>query len=192
MRCPIVCSVLTNVRFKAGAVGRIFARSSNTTQNMKKTIWLFVFGSLAILFACQSDSGVQEIKSGPNADLVRNPVSANMPLDTNQLARISYEAPIYEFGTVKEGEIVEHTFKFTNTGKIPLVIQKARSSCGCTVPEWPQEPIPPGGTGVITAKFNTESKTGLQSKQIRVTANTYPNETKVELKGMVEPVKSQK
>ncbi|MBL7805193.1 MAG: DUF1573 domain-containing protein [Saprospiraceae bacterium] len=159
---------------------------------MKKTIWLFVFGSLAILFACQSDSGVQEIKSGPNADLVRNPVSANMPLDTNQLARISYEAPIYEFGTVKEGEIVEHTFKFTNTGKIPLVIQKARSSCGCTVPEWPQEPIPPGGTGVITAKFNTESKTGLQSKQIRVTANTYPNETKVELKGMVEPVKSQK
>ncbi|HAD11713.1 MAG TPA: DUF1573 domain-containing protein, partial [Saprospirales bacterium] len=64
-----------------------------------------------------------------------------------------------------------------------------RSSCGCTVPEWPEEPIPPGGTGEIKAKFDTEGKMKEQKKTITVTANTYPNETKIMLKGMVTPVK---
>ncbi|MDX1913112.1 MAG: DUF1573 domain-containing protein [Saprospiraceae bacterium] len=141
--------------------------------------------------ACKNDQGgVQEIKSGgPNSDLVRNPVTANMPTDTNQLARITFEQPEFDFGTVNEGAIVEHTFKFVNTGKIPLTILKARSSCGCTVPEWPEEPIPPGGIGEIKAKFNTEGKLREQKKAITVTANTYPNDTKVTLKGIVNPVK---
>lgn len=141
--------------------------------------------------ACKNDNGgVQEIKGGgPNSELVRNPVTANLPADTNQLARITFEQPEYDFGTVNEGAIVEHTFKFVNTGKIPLTILKARSSCGCTVPEWPEEPIPPGGIGEIKAKFNTEGKLREQKKAITVTANTYPNDTKVTLKGIVNPVK---
>ncbi|HNE29946.1 MAG: DUF1573 domain-containing protein [Saprospiraceae bacterium] len=157
---------------------------------MKITYRILIFSSLAFFIACQNDSGVQEIKSGPNADLIRNPASANQPLDTNQLARITYQEPEFNFGEAREGDIVEHKFRFTNTGKVPLIIQKARSTCGCTIPEWPQEPIPPGGSGEITAKFNTEGKSGDQTKQIRVTANTYPNETKVALSGKVIPTKS--
>ncbi len=156
---------------------------------MKNTFGIFIFSGLSLLFACQNDGGVQEIKSGPNADLIRNPASANQPLDTNQLARITYEEPEFNFGETNEGSVVEHKFKFRNTGNVPLVIQKARSTCGCTIPEWPEDPIPPGGTGEITAKFNTEGKPGEQKKQIRVTANTYPNETKVVLYGLVRPVK---
>lgn len=157
---------------------------------MKKTLFISLMIALACA-ACKNDSGaVQEIRpGGPNSDLVRNPATANFPTDTNQLARITFEQPEYEFGTVNEGTIVEHTFKFTNTGKVPLTIMKARSSCGCTVPEWPEEPIPPGGTGEIKAKFNTEAKTGNQEKRITVTANTYPNDTKVLLKGIVNPAK---
>jgi len=121
--------------------------------------------------------------------MIRNPATANMPTDTNQLARIIFEQPEFLFGTVNEGDMVEHVFKFTNTGTIPLTILKCRSSCGCTVPEWPEEPIPPGGTGEIKAKFNTEGKMNDQKKSITVTANTYPNESKVVLKGFVTPVK---
>jgi len=141
--------------------------------------------------SCKNESGgVQEIRGGgPNSELVRNPATANMPTDTNQLARITFDEPEFDFGTVNEGEIVEHTFKFTNTGKVPLTVLRARSSCGCTIPEWPEEPIPPGGTGVIKAKFDTVGKIRDQKKSITVTANTYPNDSKVVLKGVVTPVK---
>lgn len=158
---------------------------------MRMTFLIPVAGML-LWVACQNDSnseGVQEIRNanGPNASLVRNPVNADGSLDTNALARIKFEEPIHDFGTVNEGDIVEHRFKFKNTGKVALSILDAKSSCGCTVPEWPEDPIPPGGTGEIVAKFNTDMKPNKQKKTITVTANTYPNETKVSLMGMVTP-----
>ncbi len=157
---------------------------------MKNSLFLLLVIALSWT-SCKNDSAsVQEIRGGgPNSELIRNPATANMPTDTNHLARITFEQPEFDFGTVNEGAVVEHTFKFTNTGKVPLTILKCRSSCGCTVPEWPEEPIPPGGTGEIKAKFNTEGKTQEQKKSITVTANTYPNESKVMLKGMVNAVK---
>lgn len=160
---------------------------------MKNTIILCLAAALGWA-ACQNDKpgeGTQENKPGGSsvADMVRNPVSANQPLDSNQLARITFEETEFDFGEVNEGDIVEHKFKFTNTGKVPLTILKARSSCGCTVPEYSDEPIPPGGRGEITAKFNTTNKIDLQKKLIYVTANTYPNETSVMLKGIVKAVK---
>lgn len=156
---------------------------------MKKSLFFFLSASLAWV-ACKNDtSGVQQVASGPNADLVRNPVSASQPADTSQLARITYTETEFDFGEVNEGDVVEHKFKFTNTGKVPLTILKARSSCGCTIPEYPEEPIPPGGTGEINAKFNTEGKHNEQKKIIHITANTYPSETSVMLKGFVHPVK---
>jgi hypothetical protein len=140
------------------------------------------------LFACNNDpeNKVQELRGGANADLIRNPISADSPLDTNQVAKITFETTEYNFGTIDEGDVVEHSYKFTNTGKVPLTILSARSSCGCTTPEWPKEPIPPGGTGEILAKFNSEGRIGEQSKLVIVTANTYPNETTVKLKGVVK------
>ena len=146
---------------------------------------------LALIFAgCANDdsNGVKAIRSegGPNAALIRNPATADMPLDTNQLAKIVFEEDEFDFGTIKKGDIVEDKYKFTNTGKVPLLILNARSSCGCTTPAWPEDPIPPGGTGEITAKFNSDGRTGDQKKLIMVTANTYPNETRVKLQAHVE------
>lgn len=158
---------------------------------MKNIIFLLTLSPLVWL-GCKGDGAdsVREIRGGgdgPNSSLIRNPVTADLPLDTNKLARITYEKDTYNFGEVLEGTIVEHTFKFTNTGKVPLTILNARSSCGCTIPEWPKEQISPGQSGVITAKFNTEGKGQEQHKWIYVTANTYPNETKVLLEGVVKP-----
>ena len=59
----------------------------------------------------------------------------------------------FDFGTINEGDVVEHVFKFTNTSDKPLTISNARGSCGCTVPEWPREPIAPGEDGEIKVKF---------------------------------------
>jgi Protein of unknown function (DUF1573) len=158
---------------------------------MKNGLFLLIVISIA-LGACKNDSGAQRIGDGPNSDMINNPATAGEPVDTNLLARISFEIPEFDFGTVNEGDIVTHAFKFTNTGKVPLTILKARSSCGCTIPEWPEDPIPPGGTGEINAKFNTDGKMNNQTKIITVTANTYPNETRVKLKGIVTPTKDDK
>ncbi len=158
---------------------------------MKTRFFTLLLGIMG-WWACKSDhtSGVREIRSsGPNSELIRNPISADMPLDTNALARIIFDAPEYDFGEVQEGDVVEHTFVFRNEGKVPLSILNARSSCGCTVPDWPKDPIPPGGTGEIKARFNTEGKTNEQKKIIVVTANTYPNEVSVILKGRVKPAR---
>lgn len=157
---------------------------------MKNSLFIFIVSILA-LGACKNDnSGVQRIEEGgTNSDMIHNPATADMPTDTNQLARMVFDEPEFDFGTVKEGEIVKHIFKFTNVGKVPLTVLKARSTCGCTIPEWSEEPIPPGGKGEIIAKFNTEGKSNNQVKMITVTANTYPNESKVKLSGVVTPNK---
>jgi hypothetical protein len=98
---------------------------------------------------------------------------------------IRYDGERFDFGVADEGEVVKHTFKFTNVGKDPLLINNAKGSCGCTVPTWPKEAIPPGGTGEIKVEFNTKGKPGMQSKRVTVTANTNPTETFLEIKGEV-------
>lgn len=93
----------------------------------------------------------------------------------------------YEFGTIKQGDKVEHVFKFKNTGTNPLVIRSAKGSCGCTVPEYSKEPLAPGKTGEMKVIFNSAGKMGQQSKPVTIMANTTPETTRVTLKGMVEP-----
>ncbi|MBK7939706.1 MAG: DUF1573 domain-containing protein [Lewinellaceae bacterium] len=153
-----------------------------------KNVFLFCLLALFSWGACKNDNsrGEQDIRGGNTADLVRNPATAGQSTDTTQLARITYDESTFDFGEAVEGEVVVHKFKFTNTGKVPLTILKARSSCGCTIPEYPEEPVPPGAGGEITARFNTEGKHDLQKKLIYITANTYPGESSVMLKGIVK------
>lgn len=93
----------------------------------------------------------------------------------------------HDFGTIKEGDVVSHVFKFTNTGEAPLVIENATASCGCTVPTWTREPVPVGAEGQLEVKFNSANKKNQQNKPITITANTYPAQTKVYIKTFVEP-----
>lgn len=111
-------------------------------------------------------------------------LSANAPID-GPVTSIQYEEEKFEFGVTDEGQVIKHIFKFKNTGTEPLVISNAKGSCGCTVPTWPKEPIPPGGSGEIKVEFNTKGKPGRQSKRVTVTANTNPTETFIEVAGEV-------
>ena len=138
----------------------------------------------------QTEKSVQEITSASkldNASIIRNPVSADVPEDTVNVAKMAFEESSYHFGEVKEGEIVTHNFRFENVGKMPLVISDARSTCGCTVPEWPKDPISPGEKGTIEVRFNTSGKKNNQRKPIFITANTYPAKNEIYLEGIVTP-----
>lgn len=93
----------------------------------------------------------------------------------------------YDFGTIKEGDKVSHIYKVKNTGEVPLIIQDAKPSCGCTAPDWTKTPIPPGGEGFVKAEFDSNGKPNAQNKTITVTANTWPKTIRLSFKAMVTP-----
>lgn len=123
---------------------------------------------------------------GPNAALIRNPVDAGTgEVDTSQMARMTFPETEYDFGEVAAGTVVTRDFPFVNTGSVPLLITKARSTCGCTVPDYPETPIEPGEKGVISVAFDTKNKHGLQRKPVTITANTSPSRSVVYVTGIV-------
>lgn len=101
------------------------------------------------------------------------------------LPAISFEEKLHDFGTIKDGDVVEHTFSFVNEGEAPLIITDAKATCGCTVPEWPRTPIAVGETGEIKVRFNSKNKPGVQNKTVTLTANTWPTTTRVQIKANV-------
>ena len=96
----------------------------------------------------------------------------------------------WDFGKITEGERVEHSFKFKNTGEGDLIISNCSASCGCTIPEWPKEPIAPGEEGVIKVEFNSAGKSDNVTKDITILANTNPVKTVLQIKVFVEKNKS--
>ena len=91
----------------------------------------------------------------------------------------------YNFGNVTDGDKVEYSYRFRNTGKNPLIVSSAVASCGCTVPEKPEEPIKPGETGFLKVVFNSKGRVGEVHKTITVTSNAYPKFPELELTGQV-------
>lgn len=174
---------------------------------MKKHIaYLMLFGAGLFSFSsCNNNSQIEERVqkleqrvasiegNGGSAVNSSNPVNASLP---NQVADVQevtgpagsfqFAETEYNFGNVKEGTLVEHTFKFKNVGEAPLIIQNASASCGCTVPSYSKEPIPVGGTGEIQVKFDSKSRVGVQNKTITITANTKPAISTIKIKGTVE------
>lgn len=133
-------------------------------------------------------------KSGENADgqlsaneLINNPNTASNESGTVDInaAQLTFETKQYDFGQVTNGEVVKYRFHFKNTGKSPLIIQNAQASCGCTVPQWPTEPIAPEDTGSIYVEFNSANRVGQQDKNVTITANTNPSNIVLNIKGEV-------
>lgn len=103
------------------------------------------------------------------------------------LPTLNFERTDYDFGTIKEGQKVNYTYKFTNTGAAPLILQSVQPSCGCTSPDWTKDPIPVGGTGFVKVEFDSSGKPGMQNKMVTVIANTWPKQMKLNFKAMVTP-----
>jgi hypothetical protein len=88
--------------------------------------------------------------------------------DQNWTPSIEFEKETHDYGTIKKGANGVFEFKFKNTGKEPIVISNAAGSCGCTVPEWPKEPIAPGKSSVIKVSYDTE-RVGAINKNVVLT-----------------------
>ena len=105
---------------------------------------------------------------------------------SEELAEFSFVDERFNYGVITAGEVVQNVFQFTNTGEAPLVITNAKGVCGCTVSEYPTEPILPGETARFVVRFDSKGKKGKQIKRITITANTEPAYTYIHLDGMVE------
>jgi len=103
-------------------------------------------------------------------------------------AQIEFEKETHDYGTIKQNANGVYEFKFKNTGTQPLIISNATGSCGCTVPEWPREPIAPGKSGVIKVKYDTKI-VGPFSKSVTLQSNATNDPSKtLRIKGTVEEV----
>ncbi|MEZ4987959.1 MAG: DUF1573 domain-containing protein [Saprospiraceae bacterium] len=165
---------------------------------MLKSIQMLAFAAIVALMAVSCQSGNTDVReaarqnvenqsvqpvTAPQMPAVQAPVAPAAP--TGPTTNMSFKETTFDFGTVTEGEMVSHTYSFTNTGKEPLVLSDAKGSCGCTVPKWPKEPIAPGQTGQIVVEFNSKAKVGKRDQKVTITANTNPPQTFIHLTGEV-------
>ena len=151
---------------------------------MRKITFLAAFAVSAFVFtACNTNS---KATSKINKGNLEKAKTRDLEIKKGA-ALVSFESKEYNFGTVNEGDVVETTFKITNSGKTDLVIMDAKVTCGCTVPVWPKAPIKPGQTEDITVKFNTSGKKNRQQKDITLITNTESGREILTLKGMVTP-----
>lgn len=137
---------------------------------------LFFIAIVGLSFAsCTSNQGANaEERKAEYAQFIDEPTE------------ITFDNADFNFGTVTDGDMVKHTFKFTNTGDKSLILFDVKTTCGCTVPEdWPKNPIAPGDGGEIKVIFNSHNKVGAVNKGIRVEANTNPSTTTISLQGEV-------
>ena len=140
--------------------------------HMKK--WLLLFCFAGILASC-------DIRNNHKYGGLQ-PQPAQKFTDSTTVQMID---SVYDFGKVTDGEKVTYNYRFKNSGTKPLIVSSAMASCGCTIPEKPEEPIKPGQTGFIKVVFNSEGRVGPAHKTITVVSNAYPAFPVLELTGQV-------
>ena len=125
-----------------------------------------LFILLIAVFAVSCLNTTDKEKSAVHDDAVK----ANV--DSAGFTSIKWIDPAQKLGKIVEGQTVQVSFKFKNTGDKPLIIQSVSPSCGCTVADYPKKPIAPGEEAEITGSFDSKGREGLQHKTISVFANT--------------------
>ena len=103
---------------------------------------------------------------------------------TVQKDSVIFDKLVHDYGTIEKGDDGDCTFTFTNKGQKPLVLSNVRASCGCTVPQWPREPIAPGEQGEIKVKYNTKT-VGSFNKSITVNSNAANSVVRLSVTGQV-------
>lgn len=149
------------------------------------------------------DSGIRKRQTERRSNVAANQTpstSASATLNKNQPqppvnqvvndpTSIVFDAMAHDFGNIDQNSENTYVFNFTNTGDKPLIIETATGSCGCTVPEFPREPIAPGASSQITVVYKPGTQKGLQNKTVTVIANTSPKDTRLNITANVQEVK---
>ena len=132
---------------------------------MQKILFSFLFVLFAA-FTVNAQNATEQPAPNPNAP------------------EISFDKLVHDYGTIIQGADGSCEFKFSNTGKEPLILQKPITSCGCTTSSWPQEPILPGKNDVIKVTYNTNN-IGPINKTVTVNSNAKTGSLRLSIKGTV-------
>ena len=134
-----------------------------------KTFTVFIFGLFMVYCAIAQENSADQTTSGPV---------------------MTFEEENYDFGDIFQGDKVEHTFAFENTGTEPLIITNVQVTCGCTATKWPRDPIAPGQKSELTILFNSAGKMGRQNKVITIVSNATNPMNRVKIVTNVLPKKT--
>ncbi|MER3463889.1 MAG: DUF1573 domain-containing protein [Chitinophagaceae bacterium] len=138
-----------------------------------KYIFLALLSGL-LLIACNTNDKKAEGRSNKmNDSLAQKAMSDSTNFTTIQWL----DSTTQDLGKINEGQMVEISWRFRNTGNKPLIIANVSPGCGCTVADKPEEPIAPGNEGVIKARFDSKGHPGQATKNVNVRANTKDNVT---------------
>lgn len=146
---------------------------------MKKIVATLSLVFLLAFFSCKENASAKIDAANVEVAAERDQASKNLPVMT-------FEKSEHDFGNIVQNTPQETIFKFTNTGNAPLIITNATSSCGCTVPDPPKDPIAPGQTGELLVKFNGSGQNQV-TKTITVNANTEKGSEILRIKAFVNP-----
>lgn len=130
---------------------------------------------VVLLFSCGNDENKLP------TDMVNIPATASEGIDDSDLPVLKFDEESFDFGTITQGEKVDHEFHFTNEGNSDLIISSAYADCGCTVAETPKKPIPPGEGASIKVTFDSSGKSGVSKKKVTVVTNSIPNTKEVHI-----------
>jgi hypothetical protein len=112
---------------------------------------------MSIFCACRGNGGGGDAKT--------------RALDPTMVTRVELVEKTFDFGNIKQGEVVGHTFRVKNAGEKDLFLQEIESGCGCTTARYTRKPIRPGEEGTIEVRFDSGGRFGKQYKTVRVTSN---------------------
>lgn len=143
----------------------------------------FLAALFGILFFSQCDNLFKSKKMNTGT-MNNNAVPGGSNSDV--MPDMKLEVEDYDFGTIQQGEVINFSVKFTNTGKSDLVINNCTASCGCTVPNWPKQPIRPGESGYIDVQFDSNGKQQEIAKDVTVSTNCVPAVRKIKFHGYVK------
>ncbi|MFT5752665.1 MAG: hypothetical protein ACI828_000399 [Flavobacteriales bacterium] len=145
---------------------------------MKKGILVLGVLTAMIFTSCKEDATSKVKEENVEVAAVRDAQATEYPV-------MVFDEVEHDFGKINKGNSVEHKFTFTNTGKAPLVIVDAKSSCGCTVPTYSKDPVAPGAKGELLVKYNG-SGTNAVTKTVTIKANTATGKETIRIKAFVE------
>lgn len=125
------------------------------------------------------DSTLRHSRVLRRADSIAKAMELSEEERLKTVTSIKFDKEVYDFGECVEGDKITKTIEFTNTGKLPLVINQAYGSCGCTVPKYNKEPVQPGKKGQLQIEFDSKNKPGANTKSVMIEANTNPPVTTI-------------
>lgn len=148
---------------------------------IRKSIGMLALTAVLMTASCKNENASDRIDpSNVEKTAAENAASGKLPV-------VKFDKTEHDFGNIKEGDKPQTVFTITNEGEADLIIINAQGSCGCTVPDWPKEPIKPGASAPMNVTFDSSGKPGQQQKTVTLTTNTKEGSEKVTIKANVSP-----